>query len=203
VHLGHCCLLLLHYLADAELTLAAPNLNRRQADVEAYFTAMGYMIPSFHRAYWMGWNAQNWGAWRWIDPTAGSFSAAAYKHFDPDEPSNGPGLKLCGAGNYSQAFDNAWGWMTASCGAKMPFICKMVSLRPDSTAAKAPAYVSKASSYTFMLNTTAASQHDAEETCKSQGAHLASFASVEDQVSAWGRQGVACTNARAVALAAV
>jgi hypothetical protein len=77
--------------------------------------------------------------------------------------------------------------MTASCGAKMPFICRMVSLRPDSAAAKAPAYVSKASGYTFMLNTTAVSQYDAEETCRSQGAHLASFVSVEDQVSALGQ----------------
>lgn len=69
-----------------------------QADVEAFFTSAGYLLPSYHKAYWLGISALTWGNWRWTDPTAGSFSAARYRHWGKGEPSNGPGLQLCGAG---------------------------------------------------------------------------------------------------------
>ena len=78
--------------------------REEQVDVEGFFVSNGYLLPKFHKLYWMGFNALDWGAWGWIDPTAGSFKSAAYKHWGLDEPNNEPPMQLCGAANSSQAY---------------------------------------------------------------------------------------------------
>ncbi len=86
------------------------------------------------------------------------------------------------AGNYTLAYDSAWGWVDANCGTKMPFLCKMVALMPGGSAPEPPLYVSKYSGYTYLLNTTAVTQVQAERSCNMQGAHLASYMALEEQV---------------------
>jgi hypothetical protein len=93
------------------------------------------------------------------------------------------------AGNYTLAYDSAWGWVDANCGAKLPFLCKMISLTPASSAAKPAPYVSKYSKFTYLLNTTAVTQREAEQACNMQGAHLASYMALEEQVGNTGRPG--------------
>ena len=163
------------------------SLLRRllQADVERELVVSGYLLPGFHKAYWMGFNALEWGAWKWVDPTAGRFSNAAYKHWGTDEPNNEPALQLCGAANHSLVYGEAWGWADANCGTKLPFVCKMIPLAPlhsAGTRPAAPSYLSKYTGNMFTLHTTAVPQAEAEAFCVSQASHLASFLSVEEQV---------------------
>jgi hypothetical protein len=157
-----------------------------QSDVEMAFVTGGYLLPSFHKAYWMGFSATSWPEWKWVDPTAGRFSNAAYKHWGMEQPDNDPPMQLCGAGNYSLQHGGAWGWADANCGAKLPFLCKMISTTMGASAlggaALAPPYLSKFTGNMFTLHTSPMSQPEAEAFCVSQASHLASFLNVEEQV---------------------
>jgi hypothetical protein len=165
----------------------ALSLSTKQCSRPLALGAGGYLLPSFHKAYWMGINALNWPDWRWLDPTAGSFGNAVYKHWGNQEPNNDPPLQLCGAGNHSLSYGNAWGWADANCGAKLPFVCKMIPF-PDlgdatgGAGARPPSYLSKFTGNMFTLHTTPVTQPQAEAHCISQASHLASFLSVEEQV---------------------
>ncbi len=155
-----------------------------QADVELAFVTGGSLLPTFHKMYWMGFSALQWPDWKWVDPTAGRFSNAAYKHWGMDEPNNDPALQLCGAGNYTQAYGNAWGWADANCGTKLPFICKMIPFGALGGAGPGgpPAYLSKFTGNSFSLHTTPLTQPEAEAHCISQASHLATYLNVEEQV---------------------
>jgi hypothetical protein len=114
-----------------------------QQEVEAYFTtSIGVMIPQFHRHYWLGLGAVKWPEFRWFDNTSGPSTPQApgddYGHWGSmvsdfgdvlDEP-NGALLgglpEQCAVANYSQAYNDAWGWSDVGCtAANYSTICKI------------------------------------------------------------------------------
>jgi hypothetical protein len=109
-----------------------------QAEVEAGFIAAGKMLPAFHRAYWLGLRSprpsNNPSDYKWLDKTAGPVAYQAWGYYQGGpaggsgpEPDNRGGAEACGAGNFSEARNNASGWADASCGLRLPFMCRSLS----------------------------------------------------------------------------
>jgi hypothetical protein len=53
--------------------------------VEQYYISSGFLIPSFHKHYWLGLTTQKQGGrpnWYWLEPNAGSPQEdEVYKHW--------------------------------------------------------------------------------------------------------------------------
>ncbi len=113
-----------------------------QAEVEAYFRDQGYLLPAYHKSYWLGLVADPpanqrqgpFSSWRWLDYLPPP-SKATYQHWGTlmmgngrsrPEPNNLVAPELCAAANASQAYDepSTWGWADANCTIRMPFMCK-------------------------------------------------------------------------------
>jgi hypothetical protein len=47
------------------------------------------------------------------------------------EPNNKEAPEECSAGNYTQAFDQAWGWSDTRCDRKQVFMCKLIRTCQD------------------------------------------------------------------------
>jgi hypothetical protein len=65
--------------------LASFKSEAEQAEVEAYYTSMGYMFPAFHRFYWMGLNTSAWPitglpTFNWLDKSPGPDNMT-YEHW--------------------------------------------------------------------------------------------------------------------------
>ncbi len=93
----------------------------------------GYLIPAYHRAYWMGLEAISRTRWQWLEPSvpdlAGPGKVYTNWGVSPDgraEPNNRFPPENCGASNMSQLANGAGGWADANCQVKLPFICKMI-----------------------------------------------------------------------------
>lgn len=73
--------------------------------VEKYYISSGYLIPSFHKHYWLGLTTQKQGGrpnWYWLEPNAGSpLEDEVYKHW---------GMYQVGGGWWAgrQAGQRAW-----------------------------------------------------------------------------------------------
>ena len=117
----------------------------RCVQIEAYYIDKGWLLPTFHRRYWIGLNAttpassspaviiagqmQTTAAkFAWMDKTAGAPVGQAYQHWGRagsfGEPNNLLGNENCGLANASAAYSLAWGWADSSCRVSAPFICK-------------------------------------------------------------------------------
>ncbi len=109
---------------------------QEQQQVEQAFIAMGYLFPTFHTNVWIGYRAAkastNPADFKLLDKTAGP---QTYSHWgtykptppgkDPQEPNNLSGGENCAVGNFSQVYNNASGWADASCGLRLPFLCRL------------------------------------------------------------------------------
>ena len=92
----------------------------------------GALIPEFHGNYWMGLKSiGSWPNFTWVDPFAVGPNATTYLHWGkgegalvPEEPNNFDPQEDCGAANYTQSYDLAWGWADAKCTEKFVFMCK-------------------------------------------------------------------------------
>jgi hypothetical protein len=152
--------------------------------VEAFYTDQGYLLPPFHKAYWIGLNSSSWPSFRWLDGLPAP-SSSGYVHWGttvPDgikEPNNASPKRneMCAAANYSQAFDSpmAWGWADQPCATQLPFMCKEQPL------GSAYAYVSPNSLATYVLNTSRLPFVEAQATCNAQGGHLVYYDSLAEQ----------------------
>ncbi len=133
-------------LAPHQSTLP-PSLNHAQTlpkpcplqEVERYYTTSGFMLPSFHRFYWLGLASgpTTWPNFTWVgNSTPGpSNSSSYYSHwgrFRPGgtvEPNNlVTPPEHCGGANASEAYGTVpatWGWADWHCGAKWPVLCKL------------------------------------------------------------------------------
>ena len=144
-----CCLATLRHCHDACLLSVSVDGALLglvlQGEVEAYFIEQGNLLPSFHKAYWLGLAAASqqtpkpaagtpYGGWRWLDFLPPP-SKSTYTHWGTltlstgrgrPEPNNLVPPEVCAAANASQAFDepSAWGWADAPCGIRLPYICK-------------------------------------------------------------------------------
>jgi hypothetical protein len=92
----------------------------------------GFLIPDFHKFYWLGFTAATpvpGGKFTSLDPYAKPVGRNPYMHWGTmqpgsvPEPNNRNGGETCAIGNYSQTFANAWGWADTQCGHRIPSIC--------------------------------------------------------------------------------
>jgi hypothetical protein len=110
---------------------------QEQQEVERGFMAMGKLLPTFHTSYWIGYRAGkasiNPADFKILDKTAGAQTYAHWGTFkpapagkDPAEPNNLLGGENCAVGNFTEMYANASGWADASCGLRLPFVCKLL-----------------------------------------------------------------------------
>jgi hypothetical protein len=97
-------------------------------------TSQGALIPDFHMNYWFGLRSApgQWPDFKYIDPFAVGPNSSTYLHWGkgagmdfPEEPNNFEEGEDCGAGNWTQSFDAAWGWADANCRQQFVFMCKI------------------------------------------------------------------------------
>jgi hypothetical protein len=172
--------------------LAAWRSVAEQTQVESYYVGKGWLLPTYHKNYWLGLrsNTTVWPRFGWTEPGLPPPTGATYIHWgriEPGaitEPNNMTGFEFCGVGNYSQTYGNAWGWADANCSMRAAFICKV---RPPLVA---PAYTA-ASRNTFFLNTSEVSFNDAQIACRANGGQLAAFRDIKEQaeVELWYSRG--------------
>jgi hypothetical protein len=140
------------YDAQTSCNLLGGNLawfasRNEQREAENGFIALGRLMPTFHKAYWIGLRSQqpsnNPADYKWLDRTGGAVAYQAWGYYvggpgggDGPEPDNRNGQEACGAGNFTEARNNASAWADASCGLRLPFMCRLMG---GSLVAPAPA----------------------------------------------------------------
>ncbi len=163
--------------------LAAWPSQQTQNEVEAYFAANGYLLPSFHKVYWMGMVKRendfvfldasiqtayrNWGTYS--TGNAGEGYA---------EPNNYFGDELCTIGNYSMSkqVPPVWGFADYQCTGRFIFMCK-------NAAPGAFNYTDPATGYNYLLNTHNFTFDEGEAYCQLRGSHLVTYSSREEQLA--------------------
>ena len=119
-----------------------PSLQE-QLEVEDRFTSQGVLLPTFHLRYWLGLyipyrDPKLWPGFLWFDgmpaPTTYAKPLDTYGHWgiwvddegdERREPNNAFPPEFCTVANYSQAFEQAWGWSDQNCEDKFIAICKI------------------------------------------------------------------------------
>jgi hypothetical protein len=109
----------------------------------------------------------HWGQTRVQGKTKGQFAWM-------QEPMDNTAMCSCAAKQQAFGFPPAWGWISTQCSFEAVFVCR----KPTTVAFS----YNSSSGITFIYNTTATSQADAEFSCRENGGHLASYASSMEQV---------------------
>jgi hypothetical protein len=170
-----------------------------QVETETYFLKPNMLNPIYYWRYWMGLNTTNWNpnTFFWQDGfTPGPVKSqghytnwGTYRDFwNPDlttqEPDNMFPPELCGTadyremrsvGNVSGVESQAFGWADNNCTANWPYICKYL---PPPLIME---YNSPSFNKTYILNTARLSNNDAEQFCRDNGGHMASYAAAAEQ----------------------
>jgi hypothetical protein len=143
--------------------------------VEGFFVNGGFLLPKYHRNYWMGLRAVGPKNFNWIDPTMPKLSAAdSFRWWGmtkPDnlpEPNNYNGNELCAVGNYTEVRKNAWGWADTGCTSQYVSICRMMGrrfapIRPMNVAIASTRIMAASTNATFYFNATPADYNTAGE----------------------------------------
>jgi hypothetical protein len=88
----------------------------------------GFMLPYYHRNYWMGLRSVGWPTFNWVDPTVAAPSAETYTHWgsagNASEPDNMFPQENCAVGNFTESYDGVWGWADTRCSNNFIFVCK-------------------------------------------------------------------------------
>jgi hypothetical protein len=111
-----------------------------QNDVEQFYIRNGYLLPSFHRSYWIGYQTSTPGVkppnFTTVDMTLDRSRYRQYRwgtYFENGkasaEPNNIMNPEFCVVANFSMTFGSppAWGWADQSCGQRFPFMCRNYS----------------------------------------------------------------------------
>jgi hypothetical protein len=162
--------------------IPAPSSKAPTLLAAAIPTTQGYLLPDFHKSYWIGLQSPevpNYGRWGWVDNSPAPGSRRAYSHWGTvvptgaKEPDQG---STCVAANSSEAFMDppAWGWSDAACDLALPFMCRRA---PEGTYV----YVSNTTQATYILNTSMANWADAKQVCNDNGGHLVSYQTPDEQ----------------------
>ncbi len=154
-----------------------------QQEVENCFIDGGYLLPNFHKFYWMGLatgiNNAKWPNFTWIDH-AKVIYVGLYQHWGmlrPQnlyEPNNVRAPENCAGSNLTTGWFDAGGWADHHCSEKYVYICEIAPQAGYSS------FTSSAGNE-FKFFGSAMTQHDAEEACNMAGAHLASYDSLDEQ----------------------
>jgi hypothetical protein len=162
--------------------LAAWPSQQTQNEVEAYFAANGYLLPDFHKVYWMGMVKREAG-FVFLDANIktayrnwGIYSTGNAGEGYP-EPNNYFGDELCAIANYtmSKQVPPVWGFADYQCTGRFIFMCK-------NAAPGAFNFTDPATSYNYLLNTNTFTFDEGEAYCQLRGSHLVTYR--------WGGQGM-------------
>jgi hypothetical protein len=130
-----------------------PSHTPAQTEVESYFITAGLFYPSYMPSYWIGLrsSASTWPRFQWASSNIPPPAAMTYEHWGLSEtvrePDNRAGNEFCGAGNYTQAYGNAWAWSDFNCSVAMPFVCRQDGRHPGSPFAHAACYCAPAAAW--------------------------------------------------------
>jgi hypothetical protein len=108
--------------------LAAYVSQDEQVEMENAFLNSGYLLPSFHKTYWLGLTAVTWPMFSWSDRSL----ALAFTNWGDQQPNRSPSPGLCSYANYtlSRGSPPAWGWDDTDCDTSTSvFICKRASVK--------------------------------------------------------------------------
>ncbi len=107
-----------------------------QVEMEYAFLQTGYLLPSFHKAYWLGLTAASSEAWplfTWTDQNVPGpmdhythWGTAIIEAWPTPEPNNQDFPENCATAIFAQAygFPSAWGWGDANCNSKAAVMCR-------------------------------------------------------------------------------
>jgi hypothetical protein len=161
--------------------------EREQQRVESYYVSAGFLLPTFHKVYWIGLNSSlgTYPNFTWVDNrTPGPSNSSKYyshwgrfkpsKEYEPNNLITPP--ELCGCANVTEAFGSppTWGWADWNCSAKFPVMCKMQ-----------PPLVARCDfeGRAYLLNTSYSNFKASEAACTMNGGHLVGYDTLAEQVA--------------------
>jgi hypothetical protein len=154
-----------------------------QAEVESYFISNSYVMPTFHKMYWMGGvsSVAKYPNFSWIDGSAGIYPST-YQNWGKMgsllEPNNAIAPpEFCMVANFSQAYGSPrrWGWSDVNCNlVQATFLCRVMP--PVVKYCKAEGTGSD-----YILNTNKMSFDDAMGFCNNCGGLLVSYDNMTEQ----------------------
>ncbi len=154
--------------------LAAFQSPDEQVEVESYFIQNGFLLPSFHKHYWIGMTTTKWPNFYWTDRTV---SPSSYNGWGLSNPNQNPKPGTCAVASnaLSKGSPVYWGWDDTNCDTTTSiFICRRAMN-------VGTYYTSDKFSATYIFNSTMANFSDAEAFCRNSGAHLVSWKSQAEQ----------------------
>lgn len=113
-----------------------------QAEVEQFYINKGYLIPTFHKSYWLSLQSSTttYPKFVWTDPTVrtgylnggphwGTYTIAGSAAEPKKEPNAIQPPEYCAVANYTQRYGqpSAWGWSDVNCNRNFIFICRLQS----------------------------------------------------------------------------
>jgi hypothetical protein len=132
------------YFMDQVETWGRCSLHAQSCDVydnshrtDAHLTdtsalpMQGYMLPAYHRAYWIGLSAVTRTVWSWLEPSVPPLNTlGAYVNWyttgERPEPNNMRPPEDCAVSNLTAAIGGVGGWADQNCGVEFPFICMLI-----------------------------------------------------------------------------
>ncbi len=102
-----------------------------QEEVEGYYKQMGYLLPTYHKHYYIGAKIKARPDWTWMDPLT-AWNESSYKHWGTytvdgsAEPNNKEPPEDCAVANYTESYGNVFGWADTRCENKFIFICRLI-----------------------------------------------------------------------------
>jgi hypothetical protein len=163
--------------------LAVWPSQQTQNEVEAFFAGNGYLLPTFHKAYWMGMVKRD-GEFGFLDATIKTSyrNWGMYATGEPGEgypePNNYFGDENCAIGNFSmiRQVPPVWGFADYQCTDRFVFICK-------NQATGVFNYTDPSTGYNYLLNTNNMTFDQGERYCQMQGGHLVAYSTREEQAA--------------------
>jgi hypothetical protein len=169
-----------------------------QVETETYFLKPTMLNPIYYWRYWIGLSTPSWNpnTFAWQDGftpgpsrlkgdylnwgTYVDFWNPAITAVEPDNQFN---PELCGTADYREmktvivgnSTAQAFGWADNNCTASWPYVCKYLPPPIVMT------YYSPTFNKTYVLNTTRMNNNDAEQFCRDNGGHMASWSSAAEQ----------------------
>jgi hypothetical protein len=171
-------------MPSAPLTLLWPTLlPPLQVEVEGYFIKQGFLIPAFHKMYWLGGQSSDtkYPVFSWLDRSAGIYPGT-YQNWGKLgsllEPNNAIAPpEYCMLANWTQAYGNPrrWGWSDVNCNmVQATFMCRVQP--PVVKYCKA-----KGTGHDYVLNTNKMSFDGAMGFCNSCGGILVAYDNITEQ----------------------
>jgi hypothetical protein len=165
-----------HWVPPRAAFNASATLSAAQVEVESYYITSGFLLPAFHKLYWMGLDATNrsWPSFKWMDRSLPAPSASTYSHWGKTDGVPEPNsMSNCTAADASSSFGGAWGWNDLPCERRQAFMCRKLSAGGF--------YYNASNGMSYIFNASYATFDEAEATCKSAGGHLTSYTSYKEQ----------------------